>query len=77
MLMEWAGPTCIKRLRVTFPGVVFEGDRMTAGGVVRSTEVAGHPHSVECDVWLEHEDGTRAIEGSAIVELPIGDPAAC
>ncbi len=69
MLMEWAGPACIKRLRVQFPGVVFEGDRMTAGGVVKSVEVEGHPGAVECEVWLEHADGTRAIEGIAIVEL--------
>ena len=75
MLMEWAGPICIKRLRVQFPGVVFEGDRVTAGGVVKSTDVDGQPNAVECDVWLEHEDGTRAIEGTAIVELP-GDPEA-
>lgn len=68
MLMECWGPTCIKRLRVRFPGVVFEGDRMKAGGVVRSTEVGGHPGALECEVWLEHEDGTRAIEGTAIVE---------
>jgi len=74
MLMAWAGPRSIKRLRVQFPGVVFEGDRMTAGGVVRSNEVEGQPGAVECDVWLEHEDGTRAIEGIAIVQIP-PDPA--
>jgi acyl dehydratase len=76
MLMAWAGPSCIKRLRVRFPGVVFEGDRMTAGGVVRSCEVADRPSAVECEVWLEHEDGTRAVEGTAIVELPIEDTLA-
>ena len=39
MLMEWAGPACIRRLRVEFPDAVFEGDRVTARGVM----ITGRP----------------------------------
>lgn len=70
MLMEWAGPGCIRRLRVRFPGVVREGDRVHAGGVVRQLSRQEGRWLAECEVWLEVEDGGRAIEGIAVVELP-------
>ena len=70
MLMEWAGPSCIKRLRVEFPGVVFDGDRVTAGGVVTKNCVDGQADTVECEVWLDQADGRRAVQGVAVVALP-------
>jgi acyl dehydratase len=70
MLMAWAGPTCIRRLRVAFPAPVFDGDRVTAGGRVRSLSRAGDATQAECDVWLDRQDGSRALSGTAVVELP-------
>jgi acyl dehydratase len=70
MLMEWAGPACIRRLRVEFPDAVFEGDRVTAQGSVRALFREGDETLAECDVWLEKEDGRRAVEGLAVVVLP-------
>ena len=32
MLLAWAGPTSLRRLRVEFPAPVLDGDRVTAGG---------------------------------------------
>jgi acyl dehydratase len=70
MLMAWAGPTCIRRLRVAFPAPVLDGDRVTAGGRVRSLSRAGAATLAECDVWLDRQDGSRAVSGTAVVELP-------
>lgn len=70
MLMEWAGAACIRRLRVEFPDAVFEGDRVRAGGVVRALSREGELMLAECDVWLEKEEGGRAVEGFAVVALP-------
>jgi hypothetical protein len=69
MLMDWAGPACIRRLRLGFPGVVFEEDRVVAKGVVRSVRPEGGQTLADCDVWLEHEDGRRALDGTATVVL--------
>jgi acyl dehydratase len=70
MLMAWGGPTCIRRLRVTFPGVVLDGDRVTAHGRVRELRIDGEVRLAECEIWLEKADGGRAVEGSALVALP-------
>ncbi|MBW2273038.1 MAG: protein dehydratase [Deltaproteobacteria bacterium] len=70
MLMAWAGPGTIRRIRVEFPDAVFEGDRVTARGVVRELSREGDLTLAECDVWLEKEDGRRAVEGFALVVLP-------
>ena len=63
MLMAWQGPTCVRRLTLRFPGPVFDGDHITARGVV--TEVDGD--TATCEVWLERPDGSRPIEGTAVV----------
>jgi acyl dehydratase len=70
MLMAWAGPASIRRIRVTFPGAVFEGERVTARGNVRALSRDGELPLAECDVWLEKDDGGRAVEGFAVVALP-------
>jgi len=70
MLMEWAGPACIRRLRVEFPAPVFDGDGVTAGGEVTAVFSEGRSRLARCAVWLDRSDGSRAVEGWAVVELP-------
>ncbi len=69
MLQAWAGPESIRRLRVSFPLPVLDGDRVTAGGRVTSVLETDGRTRVECAVWLDRGDGQRAVDGSAIVEL--------
>jgi acyl dehydratase len=70
MLMAWAGPTCIRRVRTEFPLPVYDGDHVTAGGVVKSIESEGEETIAECEVWLDREDGTRSVYARAWVALP-------
>ena len=63
MLMAWQGPTCIRRLRLQFPGAVFDHDHLTAKGVVTGVDAG----TVTCDVWLERPDGSRPVVGTAVV----------
>jgi len=70
MLIAWAGPTCIRRLRVGFPQPVFDGDRVTAGGRVESIDVVDGVRLATCSVWLDRGDDVRAVEGIAVVALP-------
>jgi acyl dehydratase len=51
----------LARIRLRFQANVRAGDHVVAGGVVTS-ETDGE---IECDVWLDIEDGPRAVEGSA------------
>jgi 3-hydroxybutyryl-CoA dehydratase len=65
MLMAWAGPAAVTALDVRFTDNVLDGDAVTARGVV--TQLDGQ--RVTCDVWLEKEDGSKAVQGTAIVML--------
>ena len=70
MLMAWAGPTCLRRIRTEFPRPVFDGDAVTAGGRVVALEERDDAHVAECECWLERDDGTRCVEVRAWVALP-------
>ena len=66
MLHAWAGPTCVKRIFMTFPKIVLSEGVVTAKGVV--TEI-GPEGNVICDIWLERE-GVRLLEGNATIVFP-------
>lgn len=70
LLIAWLGdPSAIEQVRVRFRANVLEGDRLIGGGKVQSIETDGTTRRAECDVWLDREDGTRVVSGSAVVRL--------
>jgi acyl dehydratase len=71
MLMAWAGPTSIRRIRTEFPFPVMDGDRVTAEGVVTALEKQGETTIAECEVWLDRDDGKRCVQARAWVALPL------
>ena len=70
MLMHWAGPTCLRRIRTEFPQPVLDGDAVTAGGSVVSLSREGDETIAECEVWLDRQDGVRNLMARAWVALP-------
>lgn len=72
MLMDWAGPTCLRRIRTEFPQPVFDGDEVCAGGRVVSLEHEGGETIAECELWLDRQDGVRSLAARAWVALPHG-----
>jgi acyl dehydratase len=69
MLMAWAGPTCIRRLRTEFPLPVLDGDCVTAGGIVKAIDTKGDVTIAECEIWLDRNDGTRTVQARAWIAL--------
>jgi acyl dehydratase len=69
MLMAWAGPACLRQLDVRFTANVFDGDRVVAGGVVTGVRHENGERLVDCEVWLDRAEGTRAVSGNATVAL--------
>jgi hypothetical protein len=67
MLIAWRGPSCVRRLRVEFVGRVYDGDHVTAHGVV--TTVDHDAGTAACDVWLQKADGSRPLVGFAVVTV--------
>jgi len=72
MLLAWAGPATLRELVVRFTANVFERDRVVAGGIVTAVRRVGNERLVDCDVWLDRGDGTRAVAGTATVALTEG-----
>jgi acyl dehydratase len=84
MLISWTGSRrSIRRMQCRFLANVFAGDTVVAGGVVTAVrdgpgvdevpgvrEVSG-VREVDCDVWVDIENGARAVSGSATVVLPL------
>jgi acyl dehydratase len=72
MLTDWAGPTCLRRVRAEFPQPVFDGDSVFAGGRVVAISREGEERVAECEAWLERQDGVRSVAARAWVTLPRG-----
>jgi acyl dehydratase len=63
----WAGPRALRRLGTTFRGLVLPGRTVRLCGTV--TQRVESERTVELDVWLETEEGERAVVGTATVKL--------
>jgi acyl dehydratase len=68
MLLEWAGPTSIRRLTVSFARPVLDGDRVVAGGRVIALDGQSGEQRATCEVWLER-NGEHVVDGTAVVAL--------
>jgi acyl dehydratase len=66
-LVHYFGPTYFQtgRLEVTYVSPVFDQDPITVKGTVRERIPEGDGVRLVCDVWLEREDGTKAVVGTA------------
>lgn len=66
-LERWAGPGTVRRLGTTFRGLLLADRTVRICGVV--TERDDARRAVEVDVWIENEDGERAVIGTATLAL--------
>ncbi len=70
MLHAWAGPGSIRRIVMTFPMAVLDGDRITAKGRVTALREEAGVRLADCDIWLEREGTEPPLKGTAVVALP-------
>ena len=66
MLHAWTGHESIKRLTMTFPLPVFEGDHVVAKGIVTAIRQEKGPRYADCDIWLER-NSEQPLIGTATV----------
>ena len=74
MLHAWTGPTSVRRLFMTFPKAVLDGDCITARGRVTAIREVNGERLVDCDIWLDRASGDQPLVGSAtvVVTEPVG-----
>jgi acyl dehydratase len=65
MLHAWSGPESLRRIKMTFPQVVLDGERVTAKGRVSAID----SDRVHCEVWLEEASRGILLSGTATVVL--------
>jgi acyl dehydratase len=70
MISDWAEGAVLRKLEVRFRGFVKPGDQLTCKGLVVEKHSRGSENSIECDVFIENENGDRPVTGSATVILP-------
>jgi len=66
-LERWAGPGTLRRLGTTFRGLLLPDRTIRICGVVTQRDEA--TRTVEVDVWIENDDGERAVIGTATLAL--------
>ena len=72
MLADWAGgDDRIRGFESRFLTNVFAGDTVVAGGRVSSVMPDRGRATVHVEVWLDHLDGRRAVDGKAVVDLAV------
>jgi len=70
-MTEWIGESgTLKRLKVRFTAMTRPGDVVTLKGNVIDKKQAEGENLVECEFWVEKENGTKTIKGDATVVLP-------
>lgn len=69
MLQAWAGAGCIRRIRMTFPQVVLDGEEVVARGRISALREERGEKLADCDIWLEHAERGVLLEGTASVCL--------
>jgi acyl dehydratase len=71
MMTRWAGdPGRLKRLNYAVKVMGFPGDTLNGKGMVVKKFRDGGENLVDCDIWVENQDGVKVGPGSATISLP-------
>ncbi|MBI2867569.1 MAG: hypothetical protein HYX97_04465 [Chloroflexi bacterium] len=69
-LEDWAGPDAwVRKVSVQFRGMDLVNQTLTASGQVKRKYTEHGKRLVECEVWVDNDQGQRGTVGTAIVEL--------
>lgn len=70
MINDWAEGAVLRKLEVRFRGFVKPGDQLICKGLIVEKSSRPSETSIECDVFIENDNGDRPVAGSATVILP-------
>jgi acyl dehydratase len=69
LLTDWFGDGNLLRFRVRFAARVYPGDVLTCKARLTKVTRDGGAARVECDAWVDNQDGEKVIVGSAAARL--------
>ncbi len=71
LVTDWIGEWgTLKQLAVQYRGIDVPGKPLTAKGTVIKKYVQDGANYVECEIWIENQNGERTTRGTATVVLP-------
>ena len=70
LLSNWAARGWVRKLEAVFRQTVPQNRLLRVRGVVTDKNQADGENRVECDVYVETEEGDRLVGGQAIILLP-------
>lgn len=70
MITDWAAGSALRKFDVRFRGFIRPDVPLICKGLIVEKHARGSENSIECDVFIENEDGDRPVSGSATVILP-------
>ena len=73
LVTDWMGPQGnLRQLSCQYRGMDIPGRPITARGVVTDKYESNGEYLVNCEIWLENDQGQRTTPGRATVSLPRG-----
>jgi len=69
LLTDWFGDGALGKFRVRFATRVHPGDVLTCRARITRVTREGRAIQVECDAWVDNQDGQKVITGSAAATL--------
>ena len=70
LLTDWSPTVSLRTLDVVFRGMVPHNAPLKVQGIVTDANVVDGEARLDCDVFIENEEGTRLVIGKAIIVLP-------
>lgn len=70
LLTDWFGDGALRRFRLRFAARVHPGDVLTCRARLTRVAREGTAVQVECDAWVDNQDGQKVITASAAAVLP-------
>jgi acyl dehydratase len=70
LLTDWLGDGALRMFRVRFAARVYPGDVLTCRARLTHVRRDGGRTQVECDAWVDNQEGQKVITGSAAATLP-------
>jgi hypothetical protein len=67
----WAPTVTLKKLDVVFREIVTHNNLLQLKGIVTDKHVVDGEPQLECDVFMENEEGAYLVIGNATVVLPM------
>nr|MDO8080495.1 MaoC/PaaZ C-terminal domain-containing protein [Candidatus Freyarchaeota archaeon] len=70
MFTDWLkDPCCVKSLEIRYKSPIYVEDEIVNRGVVKQKYRKKGEKTVECEVWVENQEGKKVTEGKAEVIL--------